>query len=117
MDALIVWSVEETRDTPPTTPQEGICYLVSLNATGEWQGHDDQIAARIGEAWHFVAPLEGMEVFDRTLGQKLFFKTRWEAAAAHQEPTGGAVVDNEARAAIGEILNTLQNLGILPNPA
>ncbi|MEM6856811.1 MAG: DUF2793 domain-containing protein [Pseudomonadota bacterium] len=115
LDAVIVWSVEDTLDTPPTNTQEGHCYLVASNATGEWEGHDDQIAARIGGAWHFVPPVDGMEIFDRTLGQKLFFRAIWEAAAAHHEPTGGTVVDTEARAAIDEILNTLRKLGILAN--
>ena len=117
LDAIILWSVENTLSTPPINPQEGHCYLVSSNASGDWQGHDDQIAARVGGAWHFVGPVDGMEIFDRSLGQRLFFRTSWEAAAAHQEPAGGTVVDAEARAAIGEILNTLRNLGILPNSA
>lgn len=114
LDAVIVWSVEDTMDAPPPNTQEGHCYLVSSNASGDWQGHDDEIAVRIGGAWQFISPVNGMDVFDRTLGQKLFFRTSWEAAAVPQEPTGGAVVDNEARAAIVEILNSLQNLGILP---
>lgn len=114
LDAMIVGSVVETRDAPPVAAQEGQSFLVALNATGEWQGHDDQIAARVGEAWHFISPSDGMEIYDRALGQKRFFKTQWEVAGDPEEPAGGAVVDTEARAAIGEILNTLRNLGILP---
>jgi len=117
LDAFIIGAVEETRDIPPATAQEGQCYLVSSNASGDWQGYDDQVAARIGGAWHFIRPTDGMELFDRTLGQRLLFKTQWGAAPALYEPTGGAIVDAEARAAIGQVLNTLRSLGILPDSA
>lgn len=114
LDALLAGSIEETRAAPPTPAQEGLCFLVSPNADGDWLDHDDEIAVRVGDAWHFITPSEGMEVYDRTLGQKRVFKTQWELTSSPTPPQGGTVVDAEARAAISEILNSLRTLGILP---
>lgn len=112
LDALMAASVEAAHSAPPQAPEDGQCYLVAENATGAWAGHEDQIAARIGASWHFVTPIEGMEVFDRSSGQRAVFKSQWQFAAAPADPQGGATVDAEARAALTAIISALKSFGV-----
>lgn len=44
---------------PPGSPADGDCYLVASAATGDWAGHDDEIAFRLSTAWNFIVPVEG----------------------------------------------------------
>ena len=48
---------------PPTTPNVGDRYLVASGATGDWTGHDNEIAEYDGSAWQFTAPNDGMAVW------------------------------------------------------
>lgn len=114
IDALLGGIVEATRSAPPAEPVEGTCYLVGGNATGEWTGQSDKIAARIAESWHFTAPREGMSVFDREQGRRLVFRDQWQGADLPPMPEGGTVIDAEARAALAQVITALQAAGVLP---
>jgi hypothetical protein len=113
LDAVYAHGIDGSLPAPPANAPDGASYRVTAPATDAWQGRADQLALRIGGAWHFVAPREGMSVFDRSAGQLLVFRTTWQSAAAPEAPTGGSVVDAEARAAITQVLQALQALGIL----
>jgi len=52
--------IDRDLSTPPGSPAEGDCYLVATSATGEWSGHDEEIAFYMNGAWVFIEPLEGM---------------------------------------------------------
>jgi hypothetical protein len=91
---------------------EGDCYRVNVGATGDWSGHDDEIAIRVGGAWHFVAPFTGMVVFDRTAGKSLRFDSMWQSADAPEMPSGGTTIDAEVRSALSELIQALRNVGI-----
>jgi hypothetical protein len=82
-------------------------------AAAAWTGHDDEIAVLIGGEWHFVAPREGMELFDRAAGYQLVYRSAWEAAVAPVAPAGGTTIDVEARAAIIALLEALTAAGVL----
>ncbi|MCA8901938.1 MAG: DUF2793 domain-containing protein [Hyphomonas sp.] len=60
LDALVQLAVQD-RDlaAPPGAPEEGQCWLVAAGATGDWAGHEDEIAAWQDGAWTFLAPGEG----------------------------------------------------------
>ena len=78
LDALVMLSVE-TRSLaePPTAPVPGVRYIVSINATGPWEGLENRIAAFAETGWTFHAPRAGwfgwcrdearMLVFDGTI--------------------------------------------------
>jgi len=53
-------------------------------------------------------------VYDRATGQEWLFSTTWQAATAPAEPSGGAVVDSEARAAIAQLIAELRVAGVFP---
>jgi len=117
LDAIAGKTVEGVFSAPPSDAAEGLCYLVGPGASAEWSDCSDCIAVRIAGGWHFVAPQEGFEVFDRSIDQKRVFRTGWEAGTAPAEPAGGSVVDAEARAAIVQLISAMQMAGVIGGSA
>lgn len=57
-------SVLGYQDTPPGgTPATGARYLVEPSGTGDWAGHDDEIAVYNGASWDFIVPTDGAAVW------------------------------------------------------
>lgn len=119
--------------TPPAAPAVGSCYIVAAAATDAWAGKSQSVAAWTTGGWRFVAPTEGMLLYERTSGTWAAFRNgAWEIgmvrgaallidgqqvvgerASAIQSPSGGAIVDSEARAAIDAILSALNQHGLI----
>ncbi|GAI64491.1 unnamed protein product, partial [marine sediment metagenome] len=71
-------SVLSELDTPPGTPATGDRYLVIATATGDWVGHEDDIAEWNGTSWDFTTPNEGFAVWiEDTTVQKVWNGTAW----------------------------------------
>lgn len=118
---------------PPQSPAIGTCYLVATGGTGDWAGQDSSVACYSAGGWRFVAPIEGVSVLSRSSGETLQWRSgSWEAGIARvqevridgqtvlrgrqpaiQNPTGGAVVDSENRAAVTAILGALRTHGMI----
>lgn len=113
IDALLHRGVVSAAPIPPASSQEGDAYQVIAPASGEWAGEEGSIAVRIGGAWHFVAPREGMVIYDRDAGRSLVFREGWEVAETIAILGGGTVVDTEARSAIEQIIIEMRRFGIL----
>lgn len=113
-DALMHSCVMGETATPPETSAEGDAWLVASGATGEWADAEGSVAVRSGTGWIFVAPRDGMRVFDRSRGAEMLFFGFWRKASLPVEPVGGTSVDGEARTAINDLVSALQALGILP---
>ncbi|MBA7610509.1 hypothetical protein ES703_17717 [subsurface metagenome] len=65
-------------DTPPGSPTTGDRYLVIATATGDWVGHEDDIAEWDGSVWDFTAPGIGFAVWIEDVGrQKNYNGTVW----------------------------------------
>jgi hypothetical protein len=97
------------------TPGEGETWLVGDSATGEWVGQDGKLASRQAGNWLFAAPGDGMRLFDRSTGQILLYRGGWQRPPAPNAPTGGTVVDSEARSAIADLVAALAEAGIFPS--
>ncbi|WP_159873618.1 DUF2793 domain-containing protein [Novosphingobium sp. 9U] len=108
-------AVEGEISEPPTIAPDGQSWLVTADAIGEWTGHDHAIAMRQAGQWLFATPATGMRVYDRASGQFAVFSSGWQKADAIVEPSGGLMVDSEARAAIGALLLALRASGLLPS--
>ena len=67
----------------------------------------------IGGDWHFVGPQQGIAIFDRAAGHLLVFRDGWELAGAPASPSGGTVIDAEARAAVAALVQALVSIGVL----
>ncbi|MBA7575791.1 hypothetical protein ES708_17627 [subsurface metagenome] len=73
-------SVLDELDTPPGTPTTGDRYLVIATATGDWVGHENDIAEWNGASWDFTTPNTGFAVWIEDVGrQKNYNGTDWIA--------------------------------------
>jgi hypothetical protein len=113
-DALLHCAIEGTATAPPSAPVDGTAWLIATGATGEWSGQSGLLACRQAGNWLFVTPVDGMRVLDRSTGQYHTFVTSWHKPQVPGEPTGGTVVDSQARAAIAQLTMILRQSGILP---
>lgn len=115
IDALLHPLVEDESDTPPASPTDGECWLIGSSPTGGWSDFASHIACRQAGVWIFVQPRDGLHIFDKALGQERFFFGQWSSATAVSAPSGGTVIDGEARVAISALIDTLTANGLLPS--
>ena len=113
-DALLHCAIEGTSATPPASPADGENWCVATGATGDWAGHDGAIACRQSGDWLYIAPRDGMRIFDRSSARTWLYFSGWQIPSAISAPTGGSMVDAEARTAINELIDRLRVAGILP---
>lgn len=73
--------VESQSVTDPPTATDGDRYIVGIGATGEWAGHDSEIALAMGDAWAFRAAPEGSlaYVLDESPGEYRLLSGVWTA--------------------------------------
>jgi len=60
--------------TPPSSPAIGAAYIVAGDATGAWAGKANCIASWTSGGWTFIAPAEGMNLYERTSGTWAIFR-------------------------------------------
>lgn len=134
LDLAVGAGVEEVlRDTPPANPVTGDCYIVGNNPQGAWIGHARALAGYTGGGWRFVEAVAGLFVMDKATGEVVTFRAgAWDQGhlrgaklsiggnqvvgarlAAVADPSGGSVVDIEARTAIAAILARLRQHGLI----
>jgi hypothetical protein len=119
--------------SPPLSPAIGAAYIVASGATGDWAGKSQCVAAWTSGGWRFIAPAEGMSLYERSSGTWAVYRSGdWELgnlrgaavliegmqvvgarAAAIGSPTGGSMVDSEARATLDAILGVLRGHGLI----
>lgn len=63
-DALGAGVVED-RDlsVPPGSPGDGMAWIVGAGATGDWSGHEQDVALFLNGGWSFVVPWPGMSLW------------------------------------------------------
>lgn len=113
VDALLHGAIEAEAATPPASPVEGSCWLIAANPTGLWAGKAGGIAAYQSGNWLFFEPRDGMRLLNRSTGQELRFSGQWQVPPVQTAPSGGAVIDTEARAALASLIAALSIAGIL----
>lgn len=119
-------------EIPPSAPVPGGCWILGAEPVGDWSGHAHEVAGWTGSGWRFLAPFEGMR-FQRSdgVGDTVFTDGAWRQGAAHgpliinnvqivggqlapiTEPSGGSVVDVEARFTILAVLVALREHGLI----
>ena len=134
LDAALHAAVEDAATAaPPASPAEGQCWIVASGASGAWEGEEQSLASWTESGWRFVAPQPGMLVWNKAAGVWLHWTgISWSggelpAVALYvaglqvvgerqphvPSPSGGTVIDAEARAAIDAIAATLMSHGLM----
>ena len=134
LDALVAAAVEEPpRSSPPASPLAGDCYIVGAQPTGDWANHAGHLAAYSSAGWRYLAPIEGLRAYVRSTGTVATYRGgSWEIGLVRassvlvsgqqvvgerrsgiSNPSGGSVIDSEARAAIGAMLAALRAHGLI----
>ncbi len=65
-DVLVMVTVEaRTLSVPPASPLEGAAYIIGVGASGEWAGHEDEIAVWQDDVWNYHSPQDGWRVWNK----------------------------------------------------
>jgi hypothetical protein len=73
-----------------------------------------KIAIWIGGDWRYLIAHDGMRLWDRANGRdSIYTGGIWRSGPIIANPSGGTVVDSEARAALGAMLQYFRLIGIL----
>lgn len=112
VDLLLHPVIQSELATPPSAPLEGQAWIVGLNATGAWAGQESKIAGWQAGTWIFIAPTEGMRVYDSSTSQMLIHHGTWYRPVPPEPVSGGAVQDSELRLAFTNLIKTLRDAGI-----
>lgn len=115
LDALICATVEDgPLSVPPMAPGEGQCWIVGAAPAGAWAEQEAAMALYTSGGWRFLAPREGMQVARLTDGARLRFQGgSWSGPTTLAPPSGGTVVDVEARAALTTLILSLEAQGLM----
>lgn len=117
---------------PPAMPLPGQCWIAGAGATGAWVGKDGQLAGWSEGGWRFLVPQTGMLAWNKAAGHWLHWTgTVWSSGElpataimiggnqvigqrrpAVPSPSGGTIIDVEARAAVAAIIATLMSHGL-----
>jgi len=134
LDVLTAGTVEgPPADDPPASPAAGSCFIVGASPTGEWASYPGHVAAFSESGWRFIPPVAGLKMFVNSSGGfAVYTGAGWEMAivrgssividgvqvvgsrqGAIAAPSGGSIVDSEARLAVEEILAALRSHGLI----
>ena len=134
IDSLLHAAVEQgALATPPASPLPGRSWIVAAGATGAWVGTAESLATWTEGGWRFVAPLEGMVVWNKAAGRWLryiggdWIDGGWPVAALTiggeqvvgprqpdvASPSGGTTIDVQARATLDALIATLKTHGLI----
>lgn len=120
-------------NVPPDAAADGECWIVGAAPTLAWAGHAGQIAGWTAGGWRFLAPQTGFAAWSvadalpvryaasgwtigtvtaarLVVGGQQVVGARLPAIA---EPSGGAVIDGEARTTLALMLAALRGHGLI----
>jgi hypothetical protein len=118
---------------PPAAPAQGECWIVAPGASGDWSGRDSMLAMWSEGGWRFVAPLPGTSAWNKAASLPLQWDGyQWREGqlacsgllvnglqviggrqAGVPSPSGGTIIDAEARLAINALTAALMSHGLI----
>jgi hypothetical protein len=133
IDAAIGASAQDALANPPASPGKGLCWIVAGGATGPFAGQENSLAMWTQSGWRFVAPVLGMRVWNEAANAEWRWTgTAWSDGAVHgsalfvkgeqvvserqptvPSPSGGSIIDAEARAVVDKIIVALKSHGLI----
>lgn len=114
VDALLPRAARALLNDPASlSPQPGEAWIVGPAPVGHWSGQAARIAIFTEGGWRFATAPSGLELLDETAAvRRRFDGSSWVAYPGISAPTGGAVVDVEARAVLVQVLDALHRAGL-----
>jgi hypothetical protein len=110
LDALVQLAVESrTLSSPPSSPDEGSCYIPAAGASGAWSGWDGELALFGGGAWTRIVPRSGMTAWLKAERLAVVYEdAAWRDGLALTEHGGGVTlrVKEEELALAGAFVET-----------
>lgn len=76
--------------SPPRLPAFGDRYIVATPAIKGWTGKDNNLAVWVGDDWAYIAPTDGLQVFDEENTELV----KWVATTSVWEVIGGDTTIN-----------------------
>lgn len=133
LDCALHACVEDVRADPPGAPEPGQSWVVAAGPTGAWADKAGQLAGWTEGGWRFVAPTPGMIAWNKADGHWIHWTgSSWTAGSWPvasltiggvrvvgerlpdvPSPSGGTIIDAEARTAIGLLIATLKSHGLI----
>ena len=112
-DLALHCTIESEVAAPPSSPLPGQAWLVAANPSGAFAGHTSAIAGYSAGGWRFIAAQAGLRVYDKNSACFRHYTDTWKRCVAPAAPSGGTMIDQEARTAIANVLEKLIAAGIL----
>ena len=134
LDCVVQPVVQSIGDAaPPSDPVVGECHVVGGGASGAWVAKDDHLAGWTAGGWRFVQPFDGFHVWLAPEGVWATYRdSGWRVGTVFARalevdgkrvvgprgngiaaPSGGAVIDAEARAALVALTDRLVAHGLI----
>ncbi|HEX6219046.1 MAG TPA: DUF2793 domain-containing protein [Sphingomicrobium sp.] len=134
VDVLVGGAVEEPpRNAPPSSPMPGQAWITGASPSGAWASKAYHVAGYSSGGWRLIPPTDGMVLLVKSTGSFATYRGgAWDVgeiraaavkvggqqvvgsqSAAIASPTGGGIVDAEARTALGSILGALRAHGLI----
>lgn len=134
IDLALHPAVEEAPTAvPPADPAVGRCWIVAAAAGGDWEGRDGMLAMWSEGGWRFLSPPPGLVAWNKAASLPLLWDgSRWRegtllcsALAVNgvqvvgprqpgvPSPSGGTIIDEQARAAINALTAALMSHGLI----
>jgi hypothetical protein len=116
LDAAVQLAVESCiLAEPPAAPDEGARYIIAAGGSGDWAGHDGEVAVWSDGAWDFFTPREGWRAWDKGgAGFVYWTGTDWAtepgdglAASAHGAATVFHVLEADHEITAGTMNDTV----------
>jgi hypothetical protein len=117
---------------PPAAPSLGQSWIVASSPSGAWAAKADQLAIWSEGGWRFVEPAPGMAAWDKQAQRRIHWNgAEWSAAMpvgslviagqqvvgsrqpAVPSPSGGTVIDAEARVALAALTAAIKSHGLI----
>lgn len=138
LDVLLHPAVEEVgRNQPPDAPSAGQCWILGEAPVDAWAGQAGSIAAWTEGGWRFLRGCEGMLLWCRSDGLPVrWLGGGWVTGEVHgtrlmvggkqvvggrrpaiASPSGGMIVDVEARTTLSLVLEALRTHGLVAGNA
>jgi hypothetical protein len=120
-------------DDLPDEPEPGQCWIVGAGASGAWAGKANALACWTASGWRFISRRTGMLAWTIDPGCWLYWTGsdwsagEWPATALVIDgqqvvgprlpdvpsPSGGTIIDVEARATLDGLIATLKSHGLI----